>query len=36
VAEHARAAVRDWEKRALGAPLSETALMQAVIVDPDR
>ena len=37
VAEHVRAAVRGWEKRAraLGAPLNETALMQAVI-DPDR
>jgi Uncharacterized protein related to capsule biosynthesis enzymes len=37
VAEHVRAAVRGWETRAraLGAPLSETRLMQAVI-DPDR
>jgi serine/threonine-protein kinase HipA len=37
VAEHVRAAVRGWESRAraLGAPLSEVALMQAVI-DPDR
>lgn len=37
VTEHVRAAVRGWEMRAraLGAPLSETALMQAVI-DPDR
>nr|WP_275690568.1 HipA domain-containing protein [Luteibacter jiangsuensis] len=37
VADQVRAAVRGWEKRAraLGAPLSETMLMTAVI-DPDR